>query len=177
MRDIVRKPRVTILALWSGVLVLALGGVGYSRVIVGASPWQYVYLLRQKRRITISSSYAPVTWADFLGLLELPKAYGAADWDTVQAYSARRISPEGYIAEILRMPDGDLHVHLRSTPSRQYIPKGHHEAQIVTEATPAFQPPTTRWSSAVLRDLCDRQRRVRLAGWLLHDFPHTGHHN
>jgi hypothetical protein len=74
------------------------------------------------------------------------------------------------------MPDGDVHVHLQSMPCPQGCPKDHHAAQIVTEITPAFQPPTTGWSSAVLRDRCEHQRRVRLAGWLLHDFPHTGSH-
>jgi hypothetical protein len=39
-----------------------------------------------------------VIWAEFLALPELSKAYGAADWDTVQAYSARGVSLEGYIA-------------------------------------------------------------------------------
>jgi hypothetical protein len=143
------------------------------RAIAGVSLWQYVYLLRQKRRVTIPAAYAPVTWADFLALPELPKAYGAANWATVQAYSRRGVSLEGYIAETLRMPDGDLHVHLRSTPSLQCFPKDHRDEQIVTEVTPDFQPPTTGWSYVVLRDLCERQCRVRIAGWLMHDFPHT----
>jgi hypothetical protein len=173
-----RKARVTTVALWSAVIILAAGAVGYvmTRAIAGASAWQYGYLIQHKRRVTIPSSYEPLTWDDFLALPALPKAYGAADWDTVQAYSARGVSLEGYIAETLRMRDGDLHVHLRSTPSPQCFPKGHREEQIVMEITPAFQPPTTGWSSAVLQDLCERQLRVRIAGWLMHDFPHTGDH-
>jgi hypothetical protein len=109
-------------------------------------------------------------------LPKLPKAYGAADWATAQAYSARGLSLEGYLAETFHRPDGNVHVHLQSMPSPQCCPKGHHAAQIVTEVTPAFQPPTTGWSSAVLRDRCDRQRRVRISRWLLHEFPHTGSH-
>ena len=173
------KPRVTLVAVWSIVIVLALGGTGdvMIRVITGAPPWQYVYLLRQKRRVTLPPSYALLAWADFLALPTLPKAYAAADWDTVKAYSARGVSLEGYIVETLRMPDGDLHVHLRSTPSPQCFPKGHRHEQIVTEVTLHFQPPTTGWSYAVLRELCERQRRIRIAGWLLHDFPWTGHHD
>jgi hypothetical protein len=82
------------------ILVFALGGVGYVmvRVIAGVSPWQYVYLLQQKRRVTIPSFYKPVIWAEFLALPELSKAYSTADWDTVQAYPARGVSLEGYIA-------------------------------------------------------------------------------
>jgi hypothetical protein len=168
----------TTVPLWSLVVVLALASLGYimPRAITGVWPWQYIELLRQKRRVTIPSAYAPLTWADFLHLPVLPTAYGVAAWETVQAYAAQGVSLEGYIAETLRMPDGDLHLHLRSSPSPQCFPKGHREAQIVTEVTPHFQPPTTGWSGAVLRDLCDRQRRVRLAGWLMHDFPHAESH-
>jgi hypothetical protein len=177
-RSWLRKTRVTTVALWGLVLALGLAGLGYVtfRALAGAPPWQYVYLHWQKRRVTIPSAYEPLTWADFLALPELPKAYGAADWDTVRTYSARGVSLDGYIAEVLRMPDGDLHVHLRSTPSPHCFPKGHREEQIVTEVTPDFQTPATGWSYAVLRDLCDHQRRVRIAGWLMHDFPHRESH-
>ncbi len=178
IRNPFRRKRPTAVALWSLLVALILGGMSdmVVSVIAGASPWQYVYLLRQKRRVRMPSSYTPLTWAAFLQLPELPKAYGAADWRTVRAYSRRGVSLEGYVAEILRMHDGDLHVNLRSTPPPHCFPKGQREEQIVTEVTPDFQPPTTGWSYAALRDLCERQSKVRVGGWLMHDFPHTGNH-
>jgi hypothetical protein len=158
--------------------MLGVGSVsaGLVRTITGAWPSQYVFLLRQKRRLAIPPTYTPLTWEEFLHLPEPPKAYGSADWAMVRRYSAQAVSLEAYIAEVRRMPDGDVHVHLRPTPSPQCFPKGHRETQIVSEVTPNFQPPATGWSYAVLRELCEGQRRVRIAGWLLHDFPWTGHH-
>jgi hypothetical protein len=42
----------------------------------------------------------------------------------------------------------------------------------VTKVTPLSRPPKTGWSLEALRDLCERQVRVRVSGWLLHDFQH-----
>ncbi len=98
------RTRFTTLVLWVLVAVLALGGTGYVIIqgLTGGAPGQYVYLLRQKRRVAIPASYEPLTWADFLALPTLPKAYGAPEWATVTAYSARGVSLAGYIAETLR---------------------------------------------------------------------------
>jgi len=72
-----------------------------------------------------------------------------------------------------RPPDqGDLHVHLRAARQPQCGVGGLRNQQIVTEVTPHFQPPTTGWSYEALLDLCQRQARVRISGWLLHDYQH-----
>ena len=54
----------------------------------------------------------------------------------------------------------------------QCNPPGPRGGQIVTEVTPPFQPPKTGWSYEALDGLCQRQARVRISGWLLHDYPH-----
>jgi len=163
------------IALVSVLGTLALVGIAYAvaTAILGATPWQYLYLVVQKQRTTLPAAYEPWMWADFLALPTVPRAYRASDWATVQGYTARAISLEGYIAEAYRWRDGDVHVHLRAAPSAYCFPGGARQAQIVTEVTPAFQPPRTRWSAAVLRELCEQQVRVRLSGWLLHDFEHA----
>jgi hypothetical protein len=46
------------------------------------------------------------------------------------------------------------------------------EGQILTEVTPHFQAPKTGWSDEALWDLCQRQVRVRISAWLMHDFQH-----
>jgi hypothetical protein len=86
------------------------------------------------------------------------------DWAIVRKSSARAIHLEGYLAEVIRRRDGDLHLHLRNAPQPQCFPSGPRGRQIVTEVTPAFQPPHTGWSAEVLLDLCERQVPLRLSG-------------
>jgi hypothetical protein len=167
------KPSI---ALVSVLGTMSLLGIAYAvaTVALGATPWQYLSLVVQKHRTTVPVAYEPWTWVDFLALPTLPRAYRAPDWATVHGYTARAIRLEGYIAEAYRWRDGDVHVHLRATPSPHCFPAGPRQAQIVTEVTPAFQARHTGWSAAVLRALCEQQVRVRLSGWLLHDFEHAG---
>ena len=166
------KPSVALVGLLS---TLGFLGIAYAAatVLLGATPWQYLSLMAQKGRTTVPAAYEPWTWADFLALPTLPRAYRASDWALVQGYTARAIRLEGYIAEAYRWRDGDVDVHLRAAPSAHCFPGGPRQAQIVTEVTPAFQPPRTGWSATVLRELCEQQVRVRLSGWLLHDFEHA----
>jgi hypothetical protein len=165
------KPSIALVGMLS---TLALLGIAYAvaTVILGATPWQSLYLGVQKHRTTVPAAYEPWTWAQFLALPAVPRAYREADWATVRAFSARAISLEGYLAEVMRQRDGDVHLHLRHMPAPQCFPPGPRGEQIVTEVTPAFQPPQTGWSDDALLALCQRQVRVRLSGWLLHDFPH-----
>jgi len=162
--------------LWGGATALLSG----CSVFFGA---QGRYLIEQKNRVEVPAQYEPLSFAEFLALPTLPPDYTARDWETVRATSARAVSLEGYIAEVRQVYDGpmygrgpwagDLHVHLREQPQPQCFPPGPRNTQIVTEATPHFQPPKTGWSEKVLRDLCDRQVRVRISGLLMHDYPHA----
>ncbi len=148
-----------------------------------ARPTQRAYLVEQKNRVGIPIHYEPLTFAGFLALPALPAAYSDSDWEVVQAETRRAVSLEGYIAEVIhardgatygRPPDeGDFHVHLREAREPQCAPESPRDRQVVTEVTPHFQPPKTGWSHEALLDLCRRQVRVRISGWLLHDFQHV----
>jgi hypothetical protein len=162
-------------AVGLGLVVLALAWLAY-RGAMSAHPYvleQYVYLRAQKHRTAIPATYELWTFAQFLALPAVPQEYQTAEWATVRTSTARAIRLEGYVAEVMRQGDGDVHLHLRPEPSSQCFPPGPRGAQIVTEVTPPFQPPHTGWSDEALLALCTHQVRVRLSGWLLHDFPHV----
>ena len=168
------------MALVDLCLGLVAGGIPSASLAQRTS--QHRYLTEQKNRFEISTHYEPLTFADFLALPAIPAHYSTSDWDTVRQQTQRAVSLEGYIAELIqardgttygRPPDqGDLHVHLRDVRPSQCGLAGPRGGQIVTEITPHFQPPKTKWSSEALVDLCRRQVRVRISGWLLHDYQH-----
>jgi hypothetical protein len=140
------------------------------------------YLVAEKNRREVPTHYEPLTFGEFLTLPALPESYGESDWELVRAHTGRAVSLEGYIAEVRRAPDGwnygrpfwegDIHLHLREAPQCQCFPDGPRGGQIVTEVTPHFQNSTTGWDFETLWNLCQRQVRVRLSGWLLHDYQH-----
>lgn len=144
---------------------------------------QYRYLLEVKNRQEVPPQYEALSFAEFLALPALPLAYEDGNWEAVRAHNARAVSLEGYVGEVRRVRDGwnygplpwkgDVHVHLRDHPQPRCFPDGPRGGQIVTEVTPHFQPPKTGWSDEVLWDLCQRQVRVRISGWLMHDFQHV----
>jgi hypothetical protein len=162
---------------------LGLGAGGVPAACRASHPAQYRYLTEQKNRLDIPAHYEPLTFVTFLALPALPADYAASDWAIVRSYTQLAVSLDGYIAEVFaardgatygRPPDqGDLHVHLRDAQLPQCNPAGPRGGQIVTEVTPPFQPPKTDWSYEALLDLCRRQVRVRISGWLLHDYPHV----
>ena len=162
-----------LLGLGSGLLT---GGCG---VFFGA---QGRFLLEQKNRTEVPGQYEPLTFQAFIALPALSADYTDSEWVVVRAQSGRAVSLEGYLAEVRQIHDGlnygwlpwkgDLHLHLRDQPQPGCFPGGARGEQIVTEVTPAFQPPKTGWSLEALRGLCERQARVRVSGWPLHDFQH-----
>ncbi len=163
--------------------LLGVSGALLPALSVATPRLQHTYLSAQKNRVEVPSHYERLTFADFLALPAVPARYTAANWEIVRAQSRRAISLEGYIAEVIhardgatygRPPDeGDFHVHLRETREPQCAPESPRDRQIVTEVTPHFQPPKTGWSYEALLDLCRRQVRVRISGWLLHDYQHV----
>ena len=161
---------------------LAMGATGVPGSASGSHTAQHRYLTEQKNRQDIPAHYQSMTFAEFRALPVVPERYTTSDWETVRTQTQRSVSLEGYIAEVLRAADGatygrppeqgDFHVHLREAKVPHCWPAGPQNQQIVTEITPHFQPPRTGWSYETLRDLCQRQFRVRISGWLLHDYPH-----
>ena len=140
------------------------------------------YLIVQKNRTEVPREYTPMPFAEFLALPALPDDYGSAEWDLARLYTGQAVSLEGYIAEVRRVKDGwnygrpmeegDIHVHLREQPQPHCFPGSGRGEQLVTEVTPHFQPPVTGWSEEALLRLCEQQARVRVSGWLLHDYAH-----
>src|SRR5215468_7790747 len=171
------RASITLLAVWVG-----LGVVGAPVSALAKHTAQHRYLDEQKNRTDIPAHYEPLTFAEFLALPAVPERYTAPDWDTVRSQTQRGVSLEGYISEVIQATDGatygrppeqgDLHVHMRAARQPQCGVGGSRNQQIVTEVTPHFQPPATAWSYEALLDLCQRQARVRISGWLLHDYQH-----
>lgn len=165
---------VTAVLALSGALLTTACGVVFTA--------QGRYLLAQKNRTEVPGHYEPFTFPDFLALPALSAEYPAAEWGLVRAHSGRAVSLEGYLAEVRQVHDGlnygrwpwdgDLHLHLREQPQPHCFPGGARGAQVVTEVTPPFQPPRNGWSLDALRALCEGQGRIRVSGWLLHDFQH-----
>lgn len=61
--------------------------------------------------------------------------------------------------------------HASTTFLAEKRPMRGVESKASHRVTSPFQPTQTRWSLEALTALCQRQARVRMAGWLLHDFP------
>ena len=172
-----RASQIILIAVW-----LAVDAAGVPGSAQGSHTAQHRYLTEQKNRQDIPAHYQSMTFAEFRALPVVPERYTTSDWETVRTQTQRSVSLEGYIAEVLRAADGatygrppeqgDFHVHLREAKVPHCWPAGPQNQQIVTEITPHFQPPRTGWSYETLRDLCQRQFRVRISGWLLHDYPH-----
>ena len=177
MTQMPRTTTVTLLVAWLGLCAASVPASA-----LGRHTPQNRYLTEQKNRTDIPAHYEPLTFAEFLALPAVPERYAPPDWETVRTQTQRGISLEGYIAEVIQATDGatygrppeqgDLHVHLRATRQPKCGAAGSRNQQIVTEVTPPFQPPTSGWSYEALLDLCQRQVRVRIAGWLLHDYQH-----
>ena len=173
-----RTATITLLAV-----CLGLGAAGVPASALAKHSDQHRYLTEQKNRTDIPRRYEPLTFAEFLALPAIPERYTASEWDTVRAQTQRSVRLEGYIAEVIQAADGatygrppdqgDLHVHLRAARQPQCGVGGSRNQQLVTEVTPHFQPPKTDWSYEALLGLCRRQVRVRISGWLLHDYPHV----
>jgi hypothetical protein len=172
-----RRATITLLAVWLG-----LGAAGVPESALAKHTPQHRYLDEQKNRTAIPAHYEPLTFAEFLALPAVPERYTAPDWEIVSAQTQRNVSLEGYIAEVIQAADGatygrppeqgDLHVHLRAARQPRCGVGGIRNQQIVTEVTPHFQSSKTGWSYEALLDLCQRQARVRISGWLLHDYQH-----
>lgn len=169
-----------------GLIIVATLGAGafvWATPVVATHTEQHGFLVAQKNRREVPAAYEPLTFDAFLALPILAAQYIDADWRTVRAQTARAASLEGYIAEVFQASDGatygvapddgDFHVHLRPVPpSRCYASEGRGK-QVVVEVTPHFQGAATGWTVDKLLALCDRQAKVRVSGWLLHDYEHV----
>lgn len=63
--------------------------------------------------------------------------------------------------------------HVSTTFLAEKRPLRGVESKAPHRVPSSFQRPQTRWSLEGLTALCQRQARVRMVGWLQHDFPHV----
>lgn len=163
-------------ALITRLFALSLGAFPS---IAASDTAQHRFLIAQKNRREILGGCEPLTFEAFLALPGLPTEYTDTDWPTAKAQISRAVSLEGCIAEVFQAfdgvtygvapEDGDFHVHLRpELPPHCYGGKACGK-QLVVEVTPHFQGPATGRTMDRLLARGDRQAKVRVSGWLLHD--------
>ncbi len=137
----------------------------------------FEHLQRQILRDEAPRVYAPISFALFLSLPELPIS-SMPDLVAIDEMERQAVSLTGYVVRVLPVPtklaghrptEYNFQVHLRpASVGRCLIEDSPRD--IVTVVTPAFQPPRTTWELDQLRLLCERHDKVRVSGWLLYDY-------
>jgi hypothetical protein len=149
--------------------------MGYLHVL-GKGPFATLemrHLREMKERTTAPASYAPVTFEDFAAL---PHRLSVAEYSAIER---RGVSLEGYVQNMLRASDGDIHLEIVPRPDSA----GAVQMYVTGEITPGFTRGSPRWRfealAAELRP--DRGTRTpwpggprlaRFRGWLLFDFQY-----
>jgi len=164
---------VSAMGVLAGLLAGAAGG--------GAREPQALALERLQRQMLreeTPGAYAPISFALFLSLPELP-IRTMPDLVAIDEMERQAVSLTGYVVRVLPVPiklaahrstDYNFQLHLRpASVGRCLIEDSPRD--IVAAVTPAFQPPRTAWELDQLRLLCERQDKVRIAGWVLYDYP------
>ncbi len=134
-------------------------------------------LQQQMRREEVPPVYAPISFALFLSLPELP-IRTMPDLVAIDEMERQAVSLTGYVARVLPVPtklagtratEYDFQVHLRPTSVGRCLIEDSPR-DLIAVVTPAFQPPRGGWELDQLRLLCERQDKVRISGWLLYDY-------
>lgn len=158
-------------ALVLGVTAL----LGYLHLI-GKGPFASLearHLREMKDRDTTPSSFEPFTVDSFAAL---PHRLSVAEYSGIER---RGVSLVGYVQNMLRASDGDIHLEIVPHPDslRRF------QNYVTGEITPAFRRGSERWrfgplAAALRPDLGTRTpwpggpRRARFRGWLLFDFQY-----
>ncbi len=137
----------------------------------------FEHLQRQMRRDEAPKVYAPISFALFLSLPELPLRT-MADLVAIDEMERQAVSLKGYVVRVLPVPtklaghrrtDYSFQLHLRPASAGRCLIEDSPR-DIVTVVSPPFQAPRTGWELDRLRLLCERQDKVRISGWLLYDY-------
>jgi hypothetical protein len=164
------------IAVASCVLATLLAGATGGRER-DAQTLAFEHLQRQMRREEVPPVYAPISFALFLSLPELP-IRTMPDLVAVDEMERQAVSLTGYVARILPVPtklaatrstEYNFQVHLRPTSVGRCLIEDSPR-DVIAVVTPAFQPPRGGWELEQLRVLCERQDKVRISGWLLYDY-------
>lgn len=158
-------------ALVLGVTAL----MGYLHMI-GKGPFASLemrHLREMKERDGAPASYDPVSFQTFA---ELPHRLSVAEYSAIER---RGVSLEGYVQNMLRASDGDIHLEIVPRPDSTRA----FQMYVTGEITPEFAGGSPRWRFEVLAarlrpDLGTEApwnggpRRVRFRGWLMFDFQY-----
>ncbi len=137
----------------------------------------FEHLQRQMRRDEAPQVYAPISFALFLSLPDLP-IRTMPDLVAIDEMERQAVSLTGYVARVLPVPIKlaghrsnryNFQLHLAPASARRCLIEDNPR-DVVTVVSPALQPPRTSWDLDRLRLLCERQDRVRISGWLLYDY-------
>lgn len=132
------------------------------------------HLREMKSRTTPPPTLEPVTYAE---MSALPRRVPLAQFAPLEN---RGVALEGYIQNMLRAGDGDLHMELEETPRMG----GAFDTTYVTaEITPAWSRSHPHWTfgdlAPVIRPALGGPsswpggtRRMRISGWLMYDWQH-----
>lgn len=149
--------------------------MGYLHVL-GKGPFASLemrHLREMKDRDSAPASYEPYGFEDFAAL---PHRLSVAEYSVIER---RGVSLEGYVQNMLRAADGDIHLEIVPRPDSARA----FQMYVTGEITPGFTLGSPRWSfevlAAELRPTLGtwvswpvEPRRARFRGWLLFDFQH-----
>jgi len=132
------------------------------------------HLREMKERNATPAAYAPVTFAD---VVALPHGFPVSRFASLEQ---RGVLLEGYVKNMLLSSDGDFHLELSPAPP----PPLNVLSDILScEITPQWQRGSPWWQWEPLRTALrphswwepawpSGPRRVRVSGWLMHDFQY-----
>jgi hypothetical protein len=158
-------------------LALGLAAFGVFLTVMGegplASPAAH-HLREMKSRIAAPDSITPISLTD---MAALPRHRPLEDY---RALEERGVSIEGYVQNMLRSGDGDLHLEVAATPR---LAVHSDTAYVTAEITPQWSRPRPHWSFQALAPQMrpalggptpwpGGTRRLRISGWLMYDWQH-----
>jgi hypothetical protein len=149
--------------------------MGYLHVL-GKGPFASLemrHLREMKERVGAPSSVTSCSFEDFAAL---PHRLSVAEYSAIER---RGVSLEGYVQNMLRASDGDIHLEIVPRPDSARA----FQMYVTGEITPEFTRGSPRWRfEALAAELrpdrgartpwTDGPRRARFRGWLLFDFQY-----
>ena len=154
---------------------LVIGGHEVCNATGNSTDANLTKLNKRKNRTDIpdASAYIPIDWDVLKGLpSDSPDDLQGAPV-MVTGFLSHRIkvengSPgESTNCNLLNDDEADWHIYLTKAAS-QPISKA-----VIVETTPRTRPLHT-WDKSVLDRLVDKDKQVRISGWLMYDFQHSG---
>ena len=163
----------------AATLALALGAAAFGvfLTLMGEGPLVSPaarHLREMKNRLSAPATVTPITLPE---MAALPRRVPLAQF---RSFEERGVSIEGYIQNMLRAGDGDLHLEVAAVPR---LAADYDTAYVTAEITPLWGRTHPHWT---FRDLAPvirpnlggpapwpgGTRRLRVSGWLMYDWQH-----